>query len=299
MFQKALLNEIVVFIAVAECGSFTLAAESLNSTKSGTGKAVKKLEEGLGLKLFNRTTRSLRLTEEGRIFLEASKHAIDTINEAKLLLESRKDDPAGRLRVNMPIGIGRNVVNNLKYFTQEHPKVTVELALSDRFEDAIQGEWDIVVRIGELEDSSFIAKKLCLSKRVLCASADYLATRGIPQSLHELRIHDALMFRASNGKIRPWMFQESSGNLTEITPNALAILSDGRSFVDAVIAGMGIAQVYDVALGSTIQQGQVIELLPEYAMPGPPINALIPSGRVMPAKTKVFIEFLKTQFNLA
>lgn len=299
MFQKALLNEIVVFIAVAECGSFTLAAESLNSTKSGTGKAVKKLEEGLGLKLFNRTTRSLRLTEEGRIFLEASKHAIDTINEAKLLLESRKDDPAGRLRVNMPIGIGRNVVNNLKHFTQEHPKVTVELALSDRFDDAIQGEWDVVVRIGELEDSSFIAKKLCLSKRVLCASADYLAARGTPQSLHELRIHDALMFRASNGKIRPWVFQEGKGSLTELTPNPLAILSDGRSFVDAVIAGMGIAQVYDIALGSTIQQGQVVELFPEYAVPGPPINALIPSGRVMPAKTKVFIEFLKAQFNPA
>lgn len=296
MFQKALLNEIVAFVAVADCGSFTGAAELLNSTKSGTGKAVKKLEDGLGLKLFHRTTRRLTLTEEGRIFLEASKHAMDTINEAKLILESRKDEPAGRLRVNLPIGIGRNVVNNLKFFTQQYPKVTVELSLSDRFDDAIQGEWDVVVRIGELEDSSFIAKKLCQSKRVLCASADYLNTRGAPQSLQELRIHDALMFRASSGKLRPWVFKDRQGGLTEITPNPLAILSDGRSFVDAVIAGMGIAQVYDVALGETLREGTIVELFPELAVAGPPINALIPSGRVMPAKTKVFLGFLKTQF---
>jgi DNA-binding transcriptional LysR family regulator len=296
MFQKALLNEIVAFVAVADCGSFTGAAELLNSTKSGTGKAVKKLEDGLGLKLFHRTTRRLTLTEEGRIFLEASKHAMDTINEAKLLLESRKDEPVGRLRVNLPIGIGRNIVNNLKYFTQQYPKVTVELSLSDRFDDAIQGEWDIVVRIGELEDSSFIAKKLCDSKRVLCASADYLNTRGTPQSLQELRIHDALMFRTSSGKLRPWIFKDRQGSLTEITPNPLAILSDGRSFVDAVIAGMGIAQVYDVALGEMLREGSVVELFPELAAVGPPINALIPSGRAMPAKTKVFLEFLKTQF---
>ncbi len=296
MFQKALLNEIVAFVAVADCGSFTGAAELLNSTKSGTGKAVKKLEDGLGLKLFHRTTRRLTLTEEGRIFLEASKHAMDTINEAKLLLESRKDEPVGRLRVNLPIGIGRNIVNNLKYFTQQYPKVTVELSLSDRFDDAIQGEWDIVVRIGELEDSSFIAKKLCDSKRVLCASADYLNTRGMPQSLQELRIHDALMFRTSSGKLRPWIFKDRQGSLTEITPNPLAILSDGRSFVDAVIAGMGIAQVYDVALGEMLREGSVVELFPELAAVGPPINALIPSGRAMPAKTKVFLGFLKTQF---
>lgn len=143
---------------------------------------------------------------------------------------------------------------------------------------------------------AFIAKKLCQSKRVLCASADYLNTRGVPQLLQELRIHDALMFRASSGKLRPWVFKDRRGSLTEITPNPLAILSDGRSFVDAVIAGMGIAQVYDVALGATLKEGSVVELFPKLAAYGPPINALILSGRVMPAKTRVFLEFLKTQF---
>lgn len=295
MFQQALLNEIIAFIAVAEYGSFTLAAEQLNSTKSGTGKAVKKLEVELGLKLFNRTTRSVRLTEEGKIFLDAAKHAIDTINEAKLLLDARKDEPAGRLRVNLPIGIGRNIVNNLKDFTHNYPKVTVELSLSDRFDDAIKGEWDIVVRIGELDDSSFISKKLCQVKRVLCASPEYLSRRGTPNNIYQLREHDAVMFRMPTGKIRPWQFQENNGSTIEISPNPLVLFNDGRTLVDAIASGLGIGQVYDKALGTLIDRGELIELFPDHSISGPPINALIPSGRIMPAKTKVFIEFLQQQ----
>ncbi|WP_444913810.1 LysR family transcriptional regulator [Microbulbifer sp. TRSA007] len=297
MFQQAHLNEIVVFIAVAEHGSFTKAAASLNSTKSGAGKAVKKLEEELGLKLFNRTTRSIRLTEEGKIFLDAAKHALETINEARLLLHARKDEPAGRLRINLPIGIGRNIVSALKGFTQLHPKVTVEVSLSDSLEDAIRGEWDVVVRIGELEDSSFIAKKICETRRILCASPEYLSQKGMPKTLEDLKEHDSLVFRAPTGKLRGWLFQEDGGPITEFSPSPLAIFRDGRTLIDAVVAGMGIAQVYDKALGFSVQNSEVVELFREKAVPGPPVSALIPSGRAMPAKTRVFIEFLKKELS--
>ncbi|WP_444893921.1 LysR family transcriptional regulator [Microbulbifer sp. TRSA001] len=297
MFQQAHLNEIVVFIAVAEHGSFTKAAASLNSTKSGAGKAVKKLEEELGLKLFNRTTRSIRLTEEGKIFLDAAKHALETISEARLLLHARKDEPAGRLRINLPIGIGRNIVSALKGFTQLHPKVTVEVSLSDSLEDAIRGEWDVVVRIGELEDSSFIAKKICETRRILCASPEYLSQKGMPKTLEDLKEHDSLVFRAPTGKLRGWLFQEDGGPITEFSPSPLAIFRDGRTLIDAVVAGMGIAQVYDKALGFSVQNSEVVELFPEKAVPGPPVSALIPSGRAMLAKTRVFIEFLKKELS--
>ncbi|WP_445354185.1 LysR family transcriptional regulator [Microbulbifer sp. EKSA008] len=297
MFQQAHLNEIVVFIAVAEHGSFTKAAASLNSTKSGAGKAVKKLEEELGLKLFNRTTRSIRLTEEGKIFLDAAKHALETINEARLLLHARKDEPAGRLRINLPIGIGRTIVSALKGFTQLHPKVTVEVSLSDSLEDAIRGEWDVVVRIGELEDSSFIAKKICETRRILCASPEYLSQKGMPKTLEDLKEHDSLVFRAPTGKLRGWLFQEDGGPITEFSPSPLAIFRDGRTLIDAVVAGMGIAQVYDKALSFSVQNSEVVELFPEKAVPGPPVSALIPSGRAMPAKTRVFIEFLKKELS--
>lgn len=297
MFQQALLNEIVAFIAVAEYGSFTLAATSLNSTKSGTGKAVKKLEQELGLKLFNRTTRSVKLTEEGKIFLDASKKALETINEARLVLDSRKAEPAGRLRVNLPIGIGQNIVKSLKTFTQKYPKVTIEMSLTDKFEEVVQGEWDIVVRIGELVDSSFIAKPLCKTKRILCASPDYLAVHGTPKTIEMLRDHAAIMYRLHTGKIRTWNFHKADGSMLKMSPSPLAIFSDARSFIDAIISGMGIAQTYDKAVIAAIKRGELVELLPETSIPGAPINALIPSGRIMPAKTKVFIEFLKKQLD--
>lgn len=293
MLRHPFLNEIIAFIAVADHGSFTQAASALDTTKSGIGKAVKKLEVELGLKLFNRTTRRVRLTEEGKIFLEATKHAIETINEARLVLDARKAEPAGRLRVNLPIGTGRNVVNSLKQFTKRYPKVTLELSLSDRFDDAIQGEWDIVVRIGELEDSTFIARKLCQSNKRLCASPEYLAERGYPQTIQDLRSHDALVFRSPTGKVRHWEFKGPDGLLTEFSPSPLAIFADGRTMVDATVSGLGIAQVYDNVLGTLLDENKLVELFPDMRVPGPPVNALIPSGRVMPAKTKVFIEFLK------
>ncbi|TDF39267.1 LysR family transcriptional regulator [Alteromonadaceae bacterium M269] len=297
MFQHALLNEVIAFIAVAEHRSFTLAAESLRSTKSSTGKAVKKLEDQLGLKLFNRTTRTVRLTEEGKIFFDAAKQAIETINQAKLQLDARKDEPVGHLRVNLPLGVGRTIINALPLFTQANPKVTTELSLTDKFEGAVQGEWDIVVRIGLLDDSGFIAKKLCHLKRVLCASPEYMSRKGAPKSLLELQEHDAIAFRAPSGRIRPWIFQDASNEIIEVIPPASVTVADGRSLVDAVMSGAGIAQVYDKALGEALQRGHLIELFPDMAPGAAPLNALIPSGRDMPAKTRAFIEFLVELFN--
>lgn len=297
MFQKALLNEIVAFIAVADYGSFTLAANALNSTKSGTGKAVKKLEEALGLKLFNRTTRSVKLTEEGRIFLDAAKSAIETINEAKLLLDARKAEPAGKLRVNLPIGIGSNIIRTIKEFRDQFPKVSLEVSLSDKYEDAIKGEWDIVVRIGELSDSSFIAKFLCNTNLILCASPSYLDQRGTPETLDELRNHDAILYRLHTGKLRNWEFRSNNGENSVMAPTPVAVFSDGRSFIDSVVSGLGIAQIYDKAVSVAIEKGEVVEIFKDKACLGSPVNALVPSGRVMPAKTKVFIEFLKKKLS--
>lgn len=293
MFRQALLNEIVAFIAVAEHGSFTVAATTLNSTKSGTGKAVRKLEDELGLKLFNRTTRSVRLTEEGKIFFDAAKSALDKINEAKLELDARKAAPMGLLRVNLPIGIGSNVIRAIREFTDKYPQVTLEVSLSDKYEDAVKGEWDVVVRIGELDDSSFIAKHLCQTRLILCASPDYLARKGTPEKIADLRSHDAVLYRIHTGKLRNWEIDEKKGENTRITPTPVAIFNDGRSFVDSVVSGLGIAQTYDKAVSIALENGELVELFPETSIAGAPVNALIPSGRVMPAKTKVFIEFLK------
>lgn len=296
MFQHVLFNEMVAFVAVAEYQSFTLAAESLHTTKSSTGKAVQKLEASLGVKLFNRSTRTVRLTEEGQIYLDAAKRAIEAMNEARVHLDARKAEPVGRLRVNLPIGIGRSVVHALHRFTSAHPKVSVEMCLSDRFEDAIDGDWDIVVRIGELPDSGLIARKLCDITPLLCASPEYLARKGTPKTLRDLRSHDAVLFRGPTGKVWSWTFSDKKQGKTALSLPPLATFSDGRTLVDATVSGLGIAQIYDKALGTLVQDGKLVSLFPELVPPGPPVNALIPSGRAMPAKTRVFIDFLRSLF---
>ncbi len=296
MFQHALLNEIIAFIAVAEYGSFTQAAESLRSTKSSTGKAVQKLEKHLNVKLFNRSTRSVKLTEEGQIFFDVAKTAINSINETKLLLDSRKSEPVGYLRVNLPIGIGRSVVFELPKFLETYPKVRVELSLSDRLEEVIQGKWDIIVRIGELSDSGLVAKRLCQLRLILCASPDYIARKGMPKDLKELRSHDSVMFLAHTGKIRHWKFKSKQHGFTEKSMEPLAVFHDGRSFIDAIVSGLGIAQTYDKAVRDLIDNEDLVEVLPEFSLDGPPVNALIPSGHLMPKKTRVFIEFLQNIF---
>lgn len=292
MFQHALLNELVAFIAVAEQGSFTLAAQSLGSSKSSTGKAIRKLEAELGVKLFNRSTRSVRLTEEGAIYLEAAKQAVDTINEAKILLDARRAEPEGRLRVNLPSGIGRRLILRLSEFTRSYPKVRIELSESDRFEEAIEGEWDVVIRIGELEDSSLLAKKLGVLRRVLCGSPDYLARKGTPKNFNDLKDHDGVMYRQPGSKIRSWVFKDKRNKQMEVSPAAIVVCSEGRALVDAALSGAGLAQIYDKALDPGMNNGQLVEVLADKALPGPPVNAIVPSGRRMPAKTRVFLEFL-------
>ncbi|MEM0912459.1 MAG: substrate binding domain-containing protein, partial [Pseudomonadota bacterium] len=192
-----------------------------------------------------------------------------------------------------PIGIGSNIIRSIREFTEQYPKVTIEVSLSDRYEDAVKGEWDIVVRIGELSDSSFVAKFLCQTKFSLCAAPSYLERKGTPQSLDALREHDAILYRLHTGKLRNWEFTREKGDNIQMSPNPVAIFNDGRSFIDSIISGLGIAQIYDKSVSVALEKGELVELFPEHARPGAPVNALIPSGRVMPAKTKVFIEFLK------
>lgn len=297
MFQNALLNEIIAFIAVAEEGSFTRAAENLRSTKSSTGKAIQKLEKHLNVKLFNRSTRSVKLTEEGQIFFDVAKKAIDSINETKQILDARKVEAVGTLRVNMPIGIGRVAVKELAKFINRYPKVKVEISLSDKFEEAIEGKWDIVVRIGKLEDTGMVAKQLCTLKRILVASPDYLDRRGAPEDLKDLRSHDAVMFLSPNGQVRQWRFANKKQGFVEKIMEPTALFHDGNSFISAVVNGIGIGQVYDKVVQDLLDDNSLVEIFPEYGIVESPVNAIVPSGRLMPKKTRVFVNFLQEIFS--
>jgi DNA-binding transcriptional LysR family regulator len=290
------IQDIATFVAVAQNASFTRAAEKLGTSKSNVGKAVQRLEVRLGARLLQRTTRAVRLTEDGELYLEAARAALDGLNEAEVALSARRDEPVGRVRLDVPIGFGRLLLPTFERVRQRHPKVTVELSLSDRQSDPVKDGWDIVVRAGELPaEGEMTVRKLCDVRLGLYASSDYLARHAPIVSVDDFTGHDAIIFRAGSGKTRPWTV--SNGTRTfETAPPASVITGDGRAFIDAAIAGMGIAQIFDRVAAPHVESGELQHVLPQADVIGPPIHALIPAGRSMPPKTRVVLDHLAEFF---
>ncbi|EKT4522248.1 LysR family transcriptional regulator [Pseudomonas putida] len=288
----ASLPEIAAFVAVAQTGSFTRAAEHLATNKSNVGKAVQRLESRLGTRLFQRTTRAVRLTEDGETYLVAARSALDTLRDAAQALAARREEPIGRVRLDMPSGFRQLFLPTLSDLRKCYPKVTLELSVTDRMSDAVGEGWDLVVRAGELpQDSEMTVRKLCDIRLQLYAAPEYLNRHGMPSSIADLIDHDAVIFRGFTGRLRQWFLMEN-GYISEYTPNPTFVLSDGQALIDSTVIGLGIAQIYDRVALPYVQNGQLVPVLPATSVPGPPVHALIPGGHRMPAKTRAVLEYL-------
>ena len=195
------IHDIATFVAVAQNASFTKAAERLGTSKSNVGKAVQRLEVRLGTRLLQRTTRAVRLTEDGELYLEAARTALDGLNEAEIALSARRDEPVGRVRLDIPIGFGRMLLPVFALVREQYPKVTLELSLSDRQSDPVKDGWDIVIRAGELPaEGEMTVRKLCDIRLGLYASHDYVARHAPLTSIHDLTGHEAIIFRAGSAR---------------------------------------------------------------------------------------------------
>jgi DNA-binding transcriptional LysR family regulator len=286
------VHDIATFVAVAQNGSFTKAAEKLGTSKSNVGKAVQRLELRLGTRLLQRTTRAVRLTEDGEIYLEAARSALEGLSEAEVELSARRDEPVGRVRLDVPIGFGRLLLPTLLRVRQQYPKVTVELNLSDRQSDPVKDGWDIVIRAGQLPaEGEMTVRKLCDMRLALFASSDYLARHAPLSTIHDLTGHEAVIFRSASGKTRPWTVSDGPRQFETMPPVSL-ITSDGRAFVDAAVAGLGIAQIFDRVAEPHVTARELEHVLPQADVDGMPIHALIPAGRRMPPKTRVVLDSL-------
>lgn len=288
----ASIPEISAFVAVAQSGSFTRAAENIGTSKSNVGKAVQRLEERLGTKLFQRTTRAVRLTEDGETYLQAAQLALDGLRDAEQALAARKSEPIGKVRVNLPAGFGRLLLPSLVELRKRYPKITLDIALNDKMSDAVGEGWDIVVRIGELPaDSEMTVRKLCDLQLGLYASPDYLARGAKIKTLADLATHDPVIFRGPSGRLRPWSVQD--GDTTrEIVHPPFLVLADGQALVEAAVAGLGIAQIFDRVAKPHLAAGRLINVLPYANVQGPPVHALIPLGHRMPSKTRAVLNHL-------
>jgi DNA-binding transcriptional LysR family regulator len=284
--------DIAAFVAVAQTGSFTRAAENLATSKSNVGKAVQRLESRLGTRMFQRTTRAVRLTEDGETYLIAAQAALDGLRDAAQALAARKEEPTGRVRLDIPSGFRQLFLPSISDLRTRYPKVTLEMSMTDRMSDAVGEGWDIVVRAGELPlDSDMTVRKLCDITLSLYAAPEYLARHAPVESAADLVSHEAVIFRGFTGRLRPWSLVEN-GHAREFSPTPALIVSDGQGVIDATVLGLGIAQLYDKVAQPYVECGRLVRVLPAVDAPGPPVHALIPLGQRMPAKTRAVLNYL-------
>ncbi len=286
------LDAMAVFVAVAESGSFSRAGKTLRAPLSTVSRKVAQLEERLGARLFVRTTRRLSLTEKGRDYLERCKRILGDIEEAELTLADDQSTPSGRLVVSAPVLFGRIYLAPLLVpFIARHPRVRVEISLADRYSDLIAEHIDVAIRIGRLEDSSMVARRLGTFRRVVCGAPAYLQREGVPNHPSDLTRHDCLIFTMLLDPV-DWTFHDGNGR--EITVRVKGcIRSDNADVVlEAALAGGGLVLAPAWQVRPHVAAGRLVPVLREFEQPPAPIHALYPHARLLSAKVRSFVDFL-------
>lgn len=283
------------FVQVAERGGFTPAAEVLGLSRAMVSKHVQDLEEHLGARLFNRTTRRVSLTEAGRIYLERTTQLLAELAETEEAVGALHTTPRGLLRINAPMSFGAlHLGGAVADFMEQHQEVTIELTLNDRVVDLVEEGYDLAVRIATLNDSSLIARRLAPSRMVVCASPGYLARYGRPVVPGDLTAHNCLEY--SYGPNRgEWRFETPDG--TEIVRVSGRIrANNGDALRAAALCGAGVVLMPSFICGGDLAEGRLVPLLCDRRVPDAAIYAVYPPGRHLSAKVRSFIDFLVPRF---
>ncbi|MFO6296889.1 LysR family transcriptional regulator [Rahnella selenatireducens] len=287
------LGGITAFVTTAQCGSFTAAAERLGLTKSAVAKSVGRLEARLGLQLFQRSTRRLSLTPDGERYLQSSQNAIEILEQAEAELMSHTAKPSGRLRVDLPAAFGRQrIMPHLLAVIRQYPELEMTITFSERFIDPIEEGIDLVVRIGELTDSSgLIARRLTTQKLVICAAPEYLAQYGEPHEPDELSQHRCVVgVRRNQPKF--WILRNARGEVSRYTPPATYEFADGDAMLAGVLAGCGLSQLPLWLVGKYLASGQLKEVLTGHSGGEMPVSALWPKSRQLLPKIRFVVDTL-------
>jgi DNA-binding transcriptional LysR family regulator len=284
-------DAMTAFIAVSETQSLTAAARRLGLSPSVMSRQIAALESRLGARLFQRTTRQISLTDAGARYLERTRRILADLDEAERAVQSDRTESSGRLSVTAPLIFGRlHVAPLLARFVEHHPKVSVELILSDRFVNLVEEGYDLAIRIGHLPDSQLIARRFGETRRALVASPSYLARAGVPQRPDDLPLHDTIAFMPGTPPF-DWHFSEEGADLkVGLAPRF--ITNSGDAAIALALDGAGIARVLYYQVRDAIKEGRLVEVLAPFA-PGPmPIHAVYPSARFLSGKVRAFVELL-------
>jgi len=288
-------QEMASFVAVVEAGSFVAAAEALGLSKAAVSRQIGELEQRLGARLLHRTTRRLSLTDDGQLFYARAKELLAAIEEAESEITSRSGEPSGLLRINAPLTFGvLHLAPLWGRFADAHPKVSLEIDLSDRIVDLVEEGYDLAVRITNLPSSQLVSRQLASSRMVLCASPDYLVRHGIPAHPRDLATHRVISYSYWSTRDE-WSFTGPEGEVRVRTQPRIHA-NNGDTCRAAALDHQGIILQPDFLVGDDLRQGTLVELLPDYASLTIGIHAVYPSRKYLPIKTRRMVDFLAAAF---
>lgn len=283
------LGPLNAFVQAAEARSFTAAGRQLRVSSSAIGKAVTRLEERLGVRLFHRSTRTITLTPEGARFLERCRRIFSEIEAAELEIAQTQGAPRGKLRVSLPLA-GMLMMPALSAFMRAYPEIELDLDFTDRLVDVIDEGFDAVVRAGEVSDSRLMTRVLGTFRLILVASPGYIAQRGVPQSPSDLADHACLHHRyATNGKLEPWPLRRGRRDVELPTT---AVVNTIEPLITLAEQGFGIACLPDFALRRQLDTGTLVTVLDAHTHHSGTFRILWPSSRHLSPKLRVFVDFM-------
>ena len=290
------LDELEAFVKVVEVESFSEAARQLGISKSYVSKQVSRLEDRLGARLLNRTTRQLMLTDVGATFYERCTMVLGELEEAELAVNDLQSRPRGTLRISVPMSFGVQYLSPLiAQFMRAHPDLHIELSLSDRVVDIIDEGFDLAVRIGHLKDSSLIARKLVNIGSRVAASPEYIEKFGRPERPEDLKQHNCLRYAyQSTGTV--WRFARDAQDTSVKVTGSLSA-NNGHTLLDAGRHGIGIVRLPDFFITEDLNAGRLLHLLPEWDCDSGAIWALYPHNRHLSAKVRLFVDFMIENFS--
>jgi DNA-binding transcriptional LysR family regulator len=293
--RSDLFAGVLPFVRTAEERSFGRAAASLGITTAAVSKAVRRLEDDLGVKLLDRSSRVVQLTRQGEVFLQRCRPAVLDVHAAREAMQGTKGDPQGELAITLPFILAPFVVPRLARLGAQHPRLAFRLQVSDRIARLAAEDYDVAIRMGDLESSSLVGRLLRTTRWATVASPAYLARRPAPTRPADLAEHNCLRFLAPNGKPRAWTFLDGVQPVTQEVHGNL-VIDHGSYLLAAAEAGMGICQVLDFMVERAVHDGVLVEVLEGAAAEGPGIHAIATPGRARSVNVRTFTSFLVEAF---
>jgi len=291
-----MLSYIETFSVVVEAGSFTAAAETLGISKPVVSKQISQLEKHLGVQLLQRTTRRLHLTQPGEVFASYSQRIMSDVYEAEQSVSSMQSEPQGRLRVSVPESLAVTLLPaTMLSFQQRYPKLELDIRVSGRFVDLVEDGIDVALRVGSLEDSTLIARRLMPCKFIVCLSPDYLKQHGAPDHPNELSEHNCLVY-SQNPKPDTWVFKETDGRDIKIKVKGNLRSDAGALLMQSALGGNGIFIGPDYMIANALNEGRLVTVLDDYCHDVTGLYAIYPYSKLVSSRVRAFVDYFAQQW---